>query len=452
MTTELPSESAVGIVGGGITGLALAHYLDQRGVDFALFEAAPDPGGVIRSERVEGHLLERGPQRIRRTDRVDALIDDLELEGEVRTADPDLPVCVYADGKLRRAPFSVEEFGETDLLSAEAKREVLGEPFTDPADPEESAAELFRRKFGAEAYRNLLGPLFGGIYGSDPAEMLVGHALSGLLKLERRDGSLLKAAIKRAEGGRETPPAISFDDGLQRLPNALADAHGYSVYLETPVETVGESDSEADDGNWTLETPDGTTAVEQVVLTTPADRTADLVADLAPDSAEALRELRYNALAMVYLRADLDAEREGIGEDENGEEEGGEGTDPSDALGYQVGFDEDLRTLGVSWNASMFDREIYTVFLGGMHDPAALAESDEKLGEIAVEEFEQVTGAHADVVDVNRLPRGFPAYDTSWEAIERVDLPEGVRLATNYTARMGVPSRIREAEQLAREI
>ncbi|WP_435181528.1 protoporphyrinogen oxidase [Halorussus sp. AFM4] len=430
-----PDRPAVGIVGGGITGLSLAHYLAERGVAFTLFEAAPTPGGVVRSDRVDGHVIERGPQRVRRTERVDGLIADLGLGDEVRTADPDLPICVYAGGDLHPAPFSVEAFGETDLLSAEAKRAVLSEPFTDPADPEESAADMFTRKFGAETYRNLLGPLFGGIYGSDPAQMPVGHALSGLVAAERRDGSLLKTAIKRTAGGRDSPPAVSFDDGLGRLPEALADAHADSIRLGTPVTAVRAIEGN-DTTRYELETPEGTEVFDRVVLTTPADLTADLVADLAPDSAAALRELNYNPLAMVYLRADLDAEGD---------------VDPA-ALGYQVGFDEDLRTLGVSWNDSMFDWGIYTAFLGGMHDPAVLDESEERMGEIAAEEFERVTGAPAEAVDVNVLRRGFPAHDASWDALDRVDLPEGLRLATNYTARMGVPSRLREAESLADEL
>ena len=432
MTGDERTATTVGIVGGGITGLSLAHYLDQRGVDFVLFEAAPDPGGVVRSKRIDGHLVEQGPQRVRRTDHVDGLIRDLGLGDDVLVADPDLPVCVYAADEIRRAPFSVSAFMETDLLSADAKREVLAEPTTDPARPDERAAELFTRKFGEETYRKLLGPLFGGIYGSDPAEMPVGHALSGLLKLEERDGSLLKAAIKHAEGERETPPAISFADGLQRLPEALADAHAENVRLDAPVTVI----RAGDDGTHAVETLDGTAECDEVVLTTPADLTADLVADLAPDSAAVLRELTYNSLAMVFLRADLRAE----------------GDVNADALGYQVGYDEDLRTLGVSWNESMFGRGVYTVFLGGMHDPEILDEDDRYLGETAATEFESVTGAPAEVVDVNRLRRGFPAYDTSWAALERVELPDGVRLATNYAARMGVPSRIREAERVADEL
>ena len=447
----------VAIVGGGITGLSLAHYLDRQGTEFTLFEAAPEPGGVIWSERVDGSVVEWGPQRVRRTDHVDELIRDLGLEAEVREADPDLSVRVYADGKLRDAPFSVEAFMETDLLSWRAKLDVLNEPTTAPGRPDETAAELFTRKFGREAYERLLGPLFGGIYGSNPANMPAGHALSGLLKLEERDGSLLKAAVKRTAGGRDSPPAISFDDGLKRLPEALAAAHADRVRLETPVTAVRElreSASEAGTRGYEVETLDESAEFDDVVLTTPADLTADLVADISSASAEALRELTYNPLVLVYLRADLEKEGD---------------VDP-DALGYQVGYGEALRTLGVSWNASMFDRDVrareasasssraersdgvFTCFFGGMHDPAVFKESDECIGEIATAEFESVTGAEADVLAVNRLRRGFPAYDASWDAIERIDLPEGVRLATNYTARMGVPSRIREAEQVAEEL
>jgi oxygen-dependent protoporphyrinogen oxidase len=122
-------------------------------------------------------------------------------------------------------------------------------------------------------------------------------------------------------------------------------------------------------------------------------------------------------------------------------------------MGYQVGFGEDLRTLGCSWNASLFDRDgVYTVYLGGMHDPEILRESDEFLAETAAREFRTVTGAEPTAIDVSRLERGFPAYDESWAALDALDLPAGVHLATNYTARMGVPGRIREARELAADL
>jgi len=43
----------VGVVGAGITGLAVHHYLARRGVESEVFEARPVPGGVVQSTRVE---------------------------------------------------------------------------------------------------------------------------------------------------------------------------------------------------------------------------------------------------------------------------------------------------------------------------------------------------------------------------------------------------------------
>jgi oxygen-dependent protoporphyrinogen oxidase len=437
----------VGIVGGGITGLALAHGLERTGTEYVVLETVDEPGGVIRSGRVDGYLLEWGPQRLRRTGPVDELITDLGLEDEViETGDTKL--FVYANGDLRRAPFTIEEFGHTDLLSWRGKLDVLKEPQTAPADPEETAAEMFSRKFGEEAYKNLIGPLFGGTYGSLPEYMPVKHSLSGVLRMEKKYGDLLTPVLKRAMAGGSSAPAMSFEDGVQRLPEALYDAHRGNVHLET---TVTEIRDEGD--GYVLETDGDSFAVDEVVVTTPAAVSAKLLSPLT-GSADSLRRLNYNPLALVHLRADSDR----------------------DGFGYQVRHDEGLDTLGVSWNASMFGRNgkpesgtggipasdgsrstpraersggVFTVFLGGMKNPELLDESDETLGDIAATEFTEVMGTDAEVLSVRKLRRGFPAYDASWDALGEFSTPDGIHLATNYTGRMGVPSRIREAKALA---
>ncbi len=420
----------VGIVGAGITGLTLAHNLDAVGIDYVVLEADDEPGGVIRSGRVDGYLLEWGPQRLRRTNPVDELITNLGLEEEVIEAG-DTKLFVYANGALRRAPFSIEEFGTTDLLSWRGKLDVLKEPQTDPADPEETAAEMFSRKFGEEAYENLIGPLFGGTYGSLPHRMPVKHSLSGAIRMEEKYGDLLTPVLKRAMAGGSSAPAMTFEEGVQRLPEALYDAHRENVHLETPVSKIRE-----ENGKFVLETDDQSFDVDEVVVTTPTEVSADLLSALT-DSAESLRELNYNPLALVHLRADSD----------------------KDGFGYQVRHDEGLDTLGVSWNASMFRRTgksgskgVYTVFLGGMKNPELLEESDETLGEIAATEFADVMETDAEVLSVHKLHRGFPAYDESWDALDEFETPDGIHLATNYTARMGVPSRIREAKALAGQL
>ena len=415
----------VGIVGGGITGLSALHHLATRGVDAVCFEASAEPGGVIRSSTVSGRVIEHGPQRLRLSDPVAELVEAVGLEDELLVADDSLPLYVYADGELRRVPRSIRTFLATDLLSRRGKLRVLAEPLTAPGKPEETVADLFARKFGEEAYRNLIGPLFGGMYASDPERMPARHSLSALLRLEERDGSLLRAALGRL--GDEAPPPASFDGGLQRLPRAIAETHGDRLHLGTPVADVG-----ADDDGYVVRTDGaGDVLVDRLVVTTAAPEAAALLEGVAPDAAEQLRGLRYNPLALVHLRSDAD--RPGFG--------------------YQVARDEGLRTLGVTWNASLFDRAgVFTAFLGGMTDPGVLERDDEELGDLAASEFSEVVGERADVLNVTRLPRGFPAYDESWDALDGLTLPSGVTLATNYTARMGVPSRVREAKELAESL
>jgi oxygen-dependent protoporphyrinogen oxidase len=424
-------EPRVAVVGAGFTGLSTLHALEERGVDSVVYEATDEVGGVVRSREVDGKLLETGPQRLRLTDAIRAMVTDLDLADEVITADDSLPLYVYAGGKLREVPRSLSAFRRTDLLSTRGKLRLLAEPLTGPIDPAESAQDAFVRKFGSEAYTNLISPIFGGTYGSDPAMMPAKHALEPLMGLEARKGSLLRAGLDRLVfSADETPPPASFESGLQRLPEALAAAHADSIRRETPVTKVERADT-GDDQDWIVHTEDGSQRVDHVVLTTPADATADIVEGVDAESAAALREFDYNPLVMIHLESPARA----------------------DGFGYQVRRTDPLRTLGVTWNTSLFDRDgVYTVFLGGMHDRDAIGRDDETLAETAVSEFTQVMGADAEVLNIERMPQAFPAWNESWDASERVDLPEGLTLATNYTGRMGLPSRVREGRRLAGEL
>lgn len=415
----------VGVVGCGITGLALVHYLAELDVDVVAFETAAEPGGVIKTTRQNGRVLEHGPQRLRLTEPVEDLVDALDLREELIVVDESLPLYIYLDGALRRVPFSLREFLTTDLLSWRGKLRLLKEPLTAPGRGTETAEELFTRKFGREAYEHFIGPVFGGLFGSDPSEMPARHALSGLLEFEQREGGLLIPGLKRVLTS-EAPPVASFHGGMQRLPRALARRYEEYLRFEMPVTSI----TDAGDG-YRLMAEGELVRVDDVVLTVPADAAAALVDSVAPDAPAHLRSLTYNPLAIVHLHAEC----------------------PAEGLGYQVSPAAGLKTLGVSWNASMFDRDgVYTGFLGGMRNHGIVDRSPTEIGEIAAAEFATVMDAEAEVLDVTRLERGFPAYDETWDALDEVVLPAGVHMATNYTARMGVPSRIREARRLAESL
>jgi len=54
--------SHIGIVGAGMAGLAAANLLIDRGHDVTIFEASDGVGGRVRTDHVDGYLLDRGFQ------------------------------------------------------------------------------------------------------------------------------------------------------------------------------------------------------------------------------------------------------------------------------------------------------------------------------------------------------------------------------------------------------
>ncbi len=411
----------IAVVGAGITGLALGHELQRRGADFVVLEAAARPGGVIRSARVDGRILEWGPQRTRLTSAMQDLVDELGLRDEVVTAPDGLDLFVYRGGRLRRVPFSAGAFLASDVVSTAAKLRMLLEPLTGPADPEERVAHYFTRKVGREIYETLVAPLYGGLYASDPADMVVGLSLGHVLREFGIRRSLVLPLLRR--GGRIRPPApLSFREGLQTLPLALADALGDRLRLSRPVRALRPCGS-----GWAVDLDGEALEAEHVVLTVSAPAAAGLLAPVAPAAAAALRALTYNPLAVVHLDAET----------------------PLRGLGFQVAFTEDLALRGVTFNDSLFGRRnVYTAYLGGARRRDVTSLSDQRLETLAVDEFRLCTGYEARPLAVEH--EAMPAWDVSWKALEGFRVPEGIHVVANWASRPGIPGRLVDARRTAR--
>jgi oxygen-dependent protoporphyrinogen oxidase len=433
----------IAVVGGGITGLVLGWELQRRGADFVVLEGAPRAGGVIRSARVDGRVLEWGPQRTRLTAGLRDLVEALGLEEEALVAPSGLELFVYRRGKLRRVPFSPAAFLRSDIVGPLAKLRLLLEPLTAGADPDERVARFFTRKVGREIYEALVAPLYGGLYASDPADMVVGLSLGHVLREFGIRRSLLVPLLRR--GGRITPPApLSFREGMQTLTDALGRALGDRLRVATPVRGLtrsasvsrpsgapgAASASASASGSWILELDDVTVEADAVVLTAPARATAALLDPVAPDAAASLRRLRYNPLGVVHLDAET----------------------PLTGLGFQVAFTEkEMALRGVTYNHAMFGRHnVYTAYLGGARHPEVVHLDDEALGRLAMDEFRLCTGYDSRPLAVER--EEMPAWDASWSALEGFRLPDGLYVAANWMGRPGIPGRLADARRTAERL
>ncbi len=413
------------VVGGGITGLSLGREFERQGVDFVVLEASDRAGGVIRSADVDGHTLDWGPQRIRLTGDLESLVKDLGLEDELITAPEGLGISVYRDGKLRAIPYSLAGFVTADVLTLRSKLRALLEPFTAGPRPGETVSEYFTRKFGRGTYETIIGPLYGGLYSTDPADMEVDLSLAHVLRQFRIGRSLLLHLLRR--GGRiSPPPACTFRDGMQALPEALARRLGQRFRSRSRVRSLEHA---GDD--WRVILEDETVFdAHDVVLTTPAHVTAGLLRSAAPDAADAASALNYNRLAMVHLEAETDLQ----------------------GNGFKVSFeDRHLALGGVTFNDSLFSRKnLYTAYLGGGWHPDLADWDDDTLARVAVEDFRLTTGFDARPISVDRAE--IPAWDTSWRALDGFSLPDGMHVAANWTERPGIPGRLSQARQVARAV
>ena len=412
-----------------MSGLALGRELLRRGRDCVVLEAEDRPGGVVRSVRADGLLMENGPQRTRLTGPFAALVDDLGLGDQLLLAPSDLDFFIYRNGALRRAPLSVRGLLMSDVVSWRGKLRALLEPLTPGARDEERVAAFFIRKLGRELYEHVVGPLYGGLYGTDPGDMVVGLSLGGLLRDMGIGRSLVLARLWRRRGS-PSPPACSFADGMETLPRALARSLGERVRLNSRVRAI-----EPREGGWSVVLDQESLSAEQVVLAVPATAAARLLREIAPDAASRIHGLRYNRLAVVHLRADS----------------------PLSGIGFQVSLAEPRPLKGVTFSHSLFggpggrdDRTgVYTAYLAAARSRAAGAD-DDALGDLAAAEFQRCTGYAAEPIAVARPT--IPAWDTSWSALRGLRLPPGIHVTANWESRPGLAGRFARARALADEL
>jgi len=416
----------VGIVGGGITGLALTHALARRGIESVLFEGSETPGGIIRTRHDRGRVLELGPQRTRLVPPVRRLIEELDLGDRVLEASPGAALHVWARGALRRVPVTPAGLLRGDLLTVPGRLRAAVEPLTGPIRDGESVADYFRRKAGDEAYRTLFGPLISATFASDPGAMSAARSLPMILEPLGVRRSLLAAAARWSGDG--SARACTFRDGLAELPLALAAAHADRIRLGTRVLNM---ETDGDGFRLDVRGPVSSESIRvgEVILTVPPKEAARLLRSVAPEVSVRLARLRTNAVCVVPLEV----------------------ASAPHGFGFQVALGERWRTRGVTWNVSLFGRPgICTAFLGGGLDPEIAEWSDGRVGKLAAREYASIHGVEAWPLAVAR-PR-LPAYDRSWEALDGLVLPAGIHLAANYIGRLGISARIAQAEALSKQL
>ncbi len=308
------------VVGGGITGLTAAYALSRAGIRTTLVEATDRLGGKVRTEQVEGFLVESGPDSF-----VSYRPAALELARElglgdalIRTTAP-RTVNVRTRGRFVQLPDGMGlvlptrlgPFVATDMFSPLEKLRMGLDLILprDGLDRDIAVGAFLRRRLGGALVERLVGPLLGGVYGVPMDELSLLAVVPQLREAERQHRSLLLASLasgRAAKGGGGGSPFVSLARGMGQLSGALVEAIERSRLVEvrtnSPVvaldRRVGGFDVRLADGE--LLRP------EAVILASPGPVTAGLLDAIVPAAAGHVRSIPHGSTAVVSLGYRLD--------------------------------------------------------------------------------------------------------------------------------------------------
>lgn len=451
------------IVGGGISGLAAAYYLAESDAEITLVERDSRLGGVIRTERVDGCLVEGGPDSfIAQKPWAMELIRELGMADEVIPSnDARRRTFVLRDGRLRQlpdgvqflAPTKIRPMLSTRLFSWRAKLRMAAELLRRPRDVvhDRSVAEFVLDHYGPEVNEYLAQPMLAGVYGGSPESLSVNAVLPRFLELERRYGSLSRGMLatmarapksKRNKGGGLF---LTLKGGMQRLTDALADR----VRDRIQVIHAEAAAVRRVEGRLRVAMSDGESlAADQVVLAVPAWRAAEFVREQDEGLATLLGAIRYGSsitAALLYRRPEFDH--------------------PLDGFGFLVPRAEHRLLAACTWVNTKFDhrapddRPLLRAFIAGdqaterLHAPAA--ETAAAIGA----ELQQIMGFHAEPTEtrVFAWDRAMAQYEVGHQSLVnriagRLEDHPGLHLGGNAFEGIGVPDCVRRSRAVAERI
>jgi oxygen-dependent protoporphyrinogen oxidase len=404
-------ECDVAIVGGGVSGLTAGWQLNRLGVDVRILEAAPDVGGVARTEYRDGFVLEKGPFNIivRSPAFAELLADFADDAPVVEAAGTARRRFVYYRGQLRMVPRHLWSLATTPLLSARAKlRLMAGVVFSRRClAAEETICEAATRRFGPEVAEKLVSAVVAGIYGGDVRRLSLSSCFPTVSRLDRCVRSPLVYAVGRRIASirqqRETNRGlISIKGGLGRLMAAMGKRLNKELLTQHTVREI----QPADDGYMVCATTPNSQNhsiyCRRLILATPVSQAARLLQPLSPQASELIGSITSASLAVMNL--------------------GFRGIDighPLEGYGFLTPQCESTFPLiGVLWADSVFPHHappghrLLRVFFGGSREPDVLRRSDAELIDsalAALRDLLQLRGRPA-LTDISRFANAIPQY------------------------------------------
>ncbi|HSH05045.1 MAG TPA: protoporphyrinogen oxidase [Anaerolineae bacterium] len=460
----------VAIIGGGITGLSAAWYLQQAASPptYALLEKSDRWGGKILTETIASHpdadpfIIEAGPDSfIRQKPWALQLATQLGLTPHLLPTNDDRrqtfvlhqgrPIPL-PDGVMLMVPTKIKPFALSPLISPLGKlRMALDLILPAKKDTQdETVANFINRRLGQEALDKIAEPLLSGIYNADAQRQSLLATFPRFQQLEAKHGSLIKGMLAARQSHPPTtkqssPPSkpsmfVSLHQGMSHLVTTLHAQLTGDCRLNTGVQQITSHPAHG----YQLTLDDGTSLhAGTIILAVPAYIAARLVADIAPQVTPLLNQIRYvstGTITLAYHRQDI--------------------PHPLNGFGIVIPRSEQRQINAITWSSVKFDHRapqdyaLLRVFFGGSRTPEMMTLDDDHLRQIVQQELHDIMGIQAPphLHRIYRWPQATPQYDVGH--LDRIDaiedaLPLGIFVTGSPYRGLGLPDCIHQAEQTA---
>lgn len=408
------------IVGGGISGLSLLHFIRKRAPHLTtlLIEKEERVGGWVKSVRSpSGQLYELGPRTLLASPKMDAL--RTLLEGKQLLQAKCKERYMLLNGKLQKFPSSLSElvFSPLGRLLIYAKLHDL--LIQQSAQIDESVSDFFKRRCGVKAGALLSRTIVTGIYAADPSQLSVKNAFKDCWEEEKRSGRNALGALYREKKGAQM---LSFKGGLCELIDDLTPS---DVLLQEEVVMLEEQGDYVD-----IKTTTSQSRARLVISTLPTFALKRVL-----PSADAYQEylnVPYTSLTTVglgYARAGV----------------------VSDGFGY-LNAEENSPLLGV-----VYDSSIFPEISSSMQSRATIMLRD--INTQADEDIVKAALAHTgyptpDEWQVQRAVQAIPCWPVGYQLDPLLQLMKSrrLKLAGSWVSGVSVPSCIQHADQVSIEV
>ncbi|MFO7760153.1 MAG: protoporphyrinogen oxidase [Desulfobia sp.] len=351
------------VIGAGISGLSLSHFLQKKRPDLELvmLEKGERSGGAIRSFNKGGFLAEWGPHGfLDNSPYSREILLDTGLDQEAQQAPlEDFHRYICHRGTLIRIPQKPASILTSPLLSFPGKIRVLKDFWIEPVESDQTVGQWAARRFG-KGVLPLVDAALTGSYAGDYEKLSIDAVMPGIRSLEFEHGSVLKGLLKimRKKSGQEKamPAMKNFPQGMERLIQVLA--KDKAIRLETEVGALSKKD-----GKWEITASTGTFYAANLVMALPVNAALKLLCPLSvPPVIEVPLSRIYNAVLGFSPRARVPY-----------------------GFGYLAPEVEKRFTLGVMFSSQMFpgrapgDNILLEALVGGRRHPERLELDDETI-------------------------------------------------------------------------